>query len=75
MTGVQTCALPIFIEQAQRRPLGDSWTYATPKECAQSLAESLINDLADFVFQSEELTVGQGYMLRRKIYQHYGIKE
>ena len=64
-----------LIETARRKPLGDSWTYARPDEFAQQLIKLVAIECSNFVFQSEHLTVGQGYMLRKSIQQHFGIKE
>jgi hypothetical protein len=64
-----------MIVQAQRRPMGDSWTYATSQQMAEALVRSVVVQCADYVFHSEEVTVGQGYMLRKKIKQHFGVEE
>ena len=64
-----------LVEKAQRRPMGDSWTYATPREFADALSKSIVAKCADYVFQSEEVTVGQGYMLRKRMRQHFGLDE
>ena len=63
-----------LIAQAQRRPLGDSWTYATPQQMAEALVRSVVVQCADYVRHSEEITVGQGYMLRKQMLKHFGVE-
>lgn len=67
--------LQTLITQAQRRPLGDSWTYATPQQMAEALVRSVVVQCADYVSRSEEITVGQGYMLRKHMLKHFGVEE
>ena len=66
--------IPALIQQAQRRPLGDSWTYATPREFADCLTKLVVAKCADYVFRSEEVTVGQGYMLRKRMLKDFGVE-
>ena len=63
-----------LVNKAQRRPMGDSWTYATPREFADALCKSLVVACADYVRHSEEVTVGQGYMLRKQMLKHFGVE-
>ena len=63
-----------LITQAQRRPMGDSWTYATPQQMAEALVRSVVVQCADYVRHSEEITVGQGYMLRKQMLKHFGVE-
>ena len=69
-----TLDLPALIEQAQRRPLGDSWTYATSQQMAEALVRSVVVQCAEYVFRSEEVTVGQGYMLRKRMLKDFGVE-
>ena len=66
--------IPALIQQAQRRPLGDSWTYATSQQMAEALVRSVVVQCAEYVFRSEEVTVGQGYMLRKRMLKDFGVE-
>ena len=66
--------IPALIQQAQRRPLGDSWTYATSQQMAEALVRSVVVQCADYVRHSEEITVGQGYMLRKQMLKDFGVE-
>ena len=66
--------LQALVQQAQRRSLGDSWTYATPREFADRLSKLIVAKCADYVFRSEEVTVGQGYMLRKRMLKDFGVE-
>ena len=66
--------LQALVQQAQRKPMGDSWTYATPREFADLLSKLVVAKCADYVFRSEEVTVGQGYMLRKRMLKDFGVE-
>ena len=67
--------LQTLVQRAQRRPLGDSWTDATPREFADNLSKLIVVACADYVRGSEEITVGQGYMLRKQMLKNFGVEE
>jgi hypothetical protein len=61
-----------LIEQAQRRPMGNSWTYSTTKEFGDTLAQLIVKQCVDFVYNCEDLTLEQGYNVRKKMLKHFG---
>ena len=64
-----------LIEQAQRRPMGDSWTYATPDEFGKQLVHLVVQECANVVYNYNELTLGQAYTTRKYLKKHFGIEE
>lgn len=62
-------------EQARRRPMGDSWTYATTSEFEQQLARLVVQECADVVYRYDELTLGQAYTTRKYLKKYFGIEE
>mgnify|MGYP003346362567 CR=1 FL=1 len=41
----------------------------------EKFAKLIVQESADFVYNYPELSLGQGYTLRRKIQQHFGLEE
>ena len=64
-----------LVNQARRKPMGDSWTYATPDEFGQQLVRLVVQECADAVFRYDGLTLGQGYTTRKYLKKHFGIEE
>jgi hypothetical protein len=58
-----------LIEQARKKPMGDSWCYTSPKEFEQKLAELI-------VFECIKIAVFKGDSATGKaIKEHFGVED
>lgn len=64
-----------LIKKARRKPMGESWTYATLDEFEQRLAKLIVLESANYVYRYEELPFGQSYTLAKRIKKHFEIEE
>jgi len=66
-----------LIEQARKKPMGDSWCYTSPKEFEQKLAELIIQECIDIIspYTIRMSRPGEEYIHPiQEIKKHFGVE-
>lgn len=62
-----------LIDQALKKPMGDSWTYRSQDEFHMELVKLVCERCMLIVYKDHEITLGQAYELTKKIKKEFSV--